>query len=485
MAFSFFWTTKPKGKITPLADPDMQTRVQKDGSRASAYVKNGKISESTFPDALTLYDSIRRGARVSNNGPMLGYRKNQLDGTMPYVWSSYKEVIDRSENIAHGFRALGLAAGQKTFIAIYSKNRPEWVIVENASYNHNNVSVPLYDTLGPEASSFILNQTEAKLVVCDVAEKVTEIIKMKPNCPSLKYVVIIEAITSILEEAAKKAGVIALTLDKLEKMGRDSKSKKEHEKPKPEDLATVCYTSGTTGTPKGVMLTHRNIIADCTTLNNFQSVPVRSDDVMMSFLPLAHMFERVVESAVYSVGARVGFFRGDLRLLPDDMKELSPTVLPVVPRLLNRLYDKVMTEISHSLIKKTIFNIAIAVKSRDLNNWVVRNDTFIDNLIFKKIRDGFGGKVRIMLTGSAPLAEDVLTFVRCAMGCVVVEGYGQTECVAAATVTLEGDPIPGHVGIPIPCNIIKLIDVPELDYYVKDNAGEVCVKGARDRKSVV
>lgn len=122
-------------------------------------------------DALTLYDAVRRGARVSKNGPMLGYRKKQSDGSEPYVWVNYNEAIDRSVQIAHAFRTLGLEAGQNTLIGIYAKNRPEWIMVEHATYTFNNVLVPLYETLGAEACIFILNQAEIELVVCDAVEK--------------------------------------------------------------------------------------------------------------------------------------------------------------------------------------------------------------------------------------------------------------------------------------------------------------------------
>lgn len=122
-------------------------------------------------DALTLYDAVRRGARVSKNGPMLGYRKKLPDGSEPYAWLNYNEVIDRSVQIAHAFRALGLEAGQKTFIGIYAKNRPEWIMVEHATYTFNNVLVPLYETLGAEACIFILNQAEIELVVVDACDK--------------------------------------------------------------------------------------------------------------------------------------------------------------------------------------------------------------------------------------------------------------------------------------------------------------------------
>lgn len=108
---------------------------------------------------------------------------------------------------------------------------------------------------------------------------------------------------------------------------------------------------------------------------------------------------------------------------------------------------------------------------------IVRSTSFFDQVVFKKIREGMGGRVKLMVTGSAPLAENVLNFVRCAFGACIVEGYGQTECVACATITVEGDAVPGHVGVPSPCCAIKLVDVPELGYFAKNDAGEVCVKG--------
>jgi len=225
------------------------------------------------------------------------------------------------------------------------------------------------------------------------------------------------------------------------------------------------------------MLTHGNIMADGTTLEYFKHSEINSDDVMLSFLPLAHMFERVVQSVMMTQGARIGFFRGDIRGLLDDIKALQPTILPCVPRILNRLYDKVMSEASKSRFRKMLFDAAMSYKNREINQWTIRNNSFIDNLVFKKVRESLGGRVKLLITGSAPLAENVLTFVRCALGCVVVEGYGQTECVAAATITIEGDSVPGHVGVPSPCNAIKLVDVPELGYFAKDNAGEVCIRG--------
>lgn len=127
-----------------------------------------------------------------------------------------------------------------------------------------------------------------------------------------------------------------------------------------------------------------------------------------------------------------------------------------------------MKQVNKSTVKKMVFNSAIQYKTKLLQDWDIRNDTWADKVVFKKIRDKFGGRLKLLVTGSAPLSREVLTFFRCALGCMVVEGYGLTECVAAATITIEGDPTAGHVGVPAPCNAVKLIDVPELGYFVRE-----------------
>lgn len=475
---SYWWmTSKPYPKLVPIVDLKNQTRLLSDGSRVAACLDGDELIPFLFDDAKTVYHAVRRGLRESGNGMMLGSRKKQADGSEPYIWLTYKEVIDRSIDLSCGLIDLGIPPGQKTFIGIFAKNCPEWIISELAIYNSNCVLIPLYETLGPDSCRFIVNQSEMKIVICDYENKALCLLSHRSSCPLLKDVIIIDGASSYLKAAGARVGLSIYSFEEIEKRGREMEVKPRLQGPSPDDLCTICYTSGTTGRPKGVMLTHGNVIACATVLSYIRNVGFYSSDVMISFLPLAHMFERLLECAVFTVGARIGYYRGDIRTLAEDIKELRPTIVPLVPRVLNRVYDKVMAEANKSFTKRTLLNAAIAFKTREVQKGIIRTDSFFDTVVFKKIREALGGRVKLMITGSAPLAENVMKFARAAMGCVVLEGYGQTECVAACTVGVEGDSIPGHVGIPSVCNAIKLVDVPELGYFTKDQAGEVCIRG--------
>ncbi|XP_070090527.1 long-chain-fatty-acid--CoA ligase 6 isoform X9 [Equus caballus] len=248
--------------------------------------------------------------------------------------------------------------------------------------------------------------------------------------------------------------------------------------PKPSDLSIVCFTSGTTGNPKGAMLTHGNVVADFSgflKVTESQWAPTRAD-VHVSYLPLAHMFERMVQSVVYCHGGRVGFFQGDIRLLSDDMKALCPTIFPVVPRLLNRMYDKIFCQ-ADTPVKRWFLEFAAKRKQAEVQSGIIRNDSIWDELFFNKIQASLGGCVRMIVTGAAPASPTVLGFLRAALGCQVYEGYGQTECTAGCTFTTPGDWTSGHVGAPLPCNHIKLVDIEELNYWTCKGEGEICVKG--------
>lgn len=470
----FLWLiTKPK-PVAPPVDLNKQSIGTEGGARRSALVPDGKLPTYYYEDAKTLYETLQRGRYVSENGPCLGYRKPK----QPYQWLSYQQVLDRAEHLGSGLIHKGCKPSQKQFIGIFAQNRPEWVISEFACYTYSMVAIPLYDTLGPEAIVYIVNKADISSVICDKPEKAQGILE---NCeqgkiPGLKIIILMDPFDDSLKERGAKQGVDIISLQEIEALGRKNLSKPVP--PKPEDLSIICFTSGTTGDPKGALLTHENVVANAAAFMKSieMTSPCTASDISMSYLPLAHMFERVVQTVMYSNGAKVGFFQGDIRLLTDDMKTLKPTIFPVVPRLLNRIYDKIQSG-AQTRFKKLILKVAVARKLAEVKEGILRNTSIWDKLVFNKVQEIMGGKVRIVITGAAPISSNVLSFLRSAFGCQIFEAYGQTECTAGCTFTLPGDWKTGHVGPPLACNIIKLEDVPDMNYFASNNEGEICIKG--------
>ncbi|KAF6316803.1 acyl-CoA synthetase long chain family member 5 [Rhinolophus ferrumequinum] len=470
----FLWLINKPQSVMPIVDLNKQSIGIEGGARKNAREKSNDLLRYYFSDAKTMYEAFQRGLAVSDNGPCLGYRRPK----QPYRWLSYKQVSDRAEYLGSCLLHKGYKPSPDQFVGIFAQNRPEWIISELACYTYSMVAVPLYDTLGAEAVIYIINKAEIATVICDTPQKASILIGNveKGLIPGLQMIILMDPFEDDLKERGEKSGIEILSFNEAENVGRQNFRKPVP--PRPEDLGLICFTSGTTGNPKGAMITHENVISNSAAFlrcveYTFEPTP---EDVTISYLPLAHMFERIVQFVVYSCGAKVGFFQGDIRLLPDDMKTLQPTVFPVVPRLLNRIYDKVQNE-AKTPFKKFLLNLAISSKFSEVKRGIIRRNTLWDKLIFSRIQANLGGKVHIMVTGAAPISSSVLTFLRAAMGCQVFEAYGQTECTAGCTFTLPGDWTPGHVGVPLACNHVKLEDVPDMNYFSVNNEGEICIKG--------
>ncbi|KAM8837260.1 long-chain-fatty-acid--CoA ligase 5 [Spinachia spinachia] len=469
-----YLNTRP-GALYSNVDLNSQTLGIKDGARKTALLEdNNNLISYCHDDATTIYEVFQRGLRVSGNGPCLGYRKPG----MPYQWLHYKQVSDRAEHLGSGLLQKGLKPNSDSFVGIFAQNRPEWIIGELACYTYSMVAVPLYDTLGPDALVFIIDQAEISTVLCDNPSKVVTLLQTRETgqTPVLKTIVVMDPFDSELVERGTRCGVDVVSMQDVEALGKSNLEKPIP--PKPDDLGIVCFTSGTTGNPKGAMLTHENVVSDAAgVIKSFDAaVSPNTEDVSISFLPLAHMFERVVQTVVYGAGARVGFFQGDVRLLPDDMKTLKPTIFPVVPRLLNRVYDKVQSG-AQTPFKRWLLNLAVERKFAEVKEGIIRNNSVWDKLIFNKVQESLGGRVRVMVTGAAPISPVVLNFLRASLGCQIFEAYGQTECTAGCTFTMPGDATSGHVGAPLPCNVVRLVDVEEMHYFASNGEGEVCIKG--------
>ncbi|XP_057590394.1 long-chain-fatty-acid--CoA ligase 5 isoform X3 [Hippopotamus amphibius kiboko] len=470
----FLWLINRPQPMLPLVDLSKQSVGLEGGARKGPCQKGNDLTRYYFSDAKTMYEVFQRGLAVSDNGPCLGYRKpNQ-----PYRWLSYKQVSDRAEYLGSCVLHKEHKPPQEHFVGIFAQNRPEWVISEFACYTYSMIAVPLYDTLGEDAVIYIVNKADITTVICDTPQKALVLIKNveKGLTPGLKRIILMDPFEDDLKKRGEKCGLEILSLFDAENIGKENFRKPMP--PAPEDLSIICFTSGTTGDPKGAMLTHENIISNAAAvLKHIEyTFELNPEDVTISYLPLAHMFERIVQAIVYSCGARVGFFQGDIRLLPDDMKTLKPTIFPTVPRLVNRVYDKVHNE-AKTPLKKFLLNLAVACKFSEVKKGIIRRNSLWDKLIFAKIQESLGGKVRFMVTGAAPISSPVLLFLRAAMGCPVLEAYGQTECTAGCTITSLGDWKSGHVGVPLACNHVKLEDVADMNYFAVNNEGEICIRG--------
>ncbi|KAL4671839.1 hypothetical protein H8957_010185 [Semnopithecus entellus] len=498
---TFWYATRPKA-LKPPCDLSMQSVevAGSGGARRSALLDSDEPLVYFYEDVTTLYEGFQRGIQVSNNGPCLGSRKPD----QPYEWLSYKQVAEMSECLGSALIQKGFTATPDQFIGIFAQNRPEWVIIEQGCFAYSMVIVPLYDTLGNEAVTYIVNKAELSLVFADKPEKAKLLLEGVENklTPSLKIIVLMDAYGSELVEQGQKCGVEIISLKAMEDLGRANRRKPKP--PAPEDLAVICFTSGTTGNPKGALITHRNIVSDCSafvkatensvnpcpddTLISFlplahmfervveKVLPLNASDTHISFLPLAHMFEQLLKCVMLCHGAKIGFFQGDIRLLMDDLRVLQPTVFPVVPRLLNRMFDRIFGQ-ANTTLKRWLLDFASKRKEAELRSGIIRNNSLWDRLIFHKVQSSLGGKVRLMVTGAAPVSATVLTFLRAALGCQFYEGYGQTECTAGCCLSMPGDWTAGHVGAPMPCSLIKLVDVEEMNYLAAEGEGEVCVKG--------
>uniref|UniRef100_A0A8B9G7C4 Long-chain-fatty-acid--CoA ligase n=1 Tax=Amazona collaria TaxID=241587 RepID=A0A8B9G7C4_9PSIT len=444
---AYWFASRPRA-VKPPCDLRMQSEEVEglDGARRSVIGDSPQLLTHYYDDARTMYEVFRRGFSISGEST----------------------VAERAEALGSGLIQQGCKPSTKQFIGVFAQNRPEWIISELACYTYSMVVVPLYDTLGPGAIRYIVNTADISTVICDKPEKARTLLDHveRRETPGLSSIILMDPFEKELMERGRCCGVRIQTMQEVEP-------------PRPEDLSIVCFTSGTTGNPKGAMLTHGNVVADFSGFLKVTEKVIfpRQDDVLISFLPLAHMFERVIQSVVYCHGGRIGFFQGDIRLLSDDMKALRPTIFPVVPRLLNRMYDKIFSQADTSL-KRWVLEFAARRKKAEVRKGIIRNDSLWDKLFFNKIQASLGGCVRMIVTGAAPASPTVLGFLRAALGCQVYEGYGQTECTAGCTFTTPGDWTSGHVGAPLPCNLIKLKDVEELNYFASKGEGEViCVKG--------
>lgn len=429
-----------------------------------------ELVTSPYPEVHTLYDAFQRGVRVSGSEPCMGTRALDKPGE-PFEWQTYNQVNQRITDFGSGLLHLGLKEQDR--LGFYAKNQAEWVIGSEACAAYSLVSVAIYDTLGEENREFVVNQAQIKAVVT-TRSLLKNIVALARSCPMLKYVVLMaqKDVSQEDREKAQSVGLQIYSFAEVEQLGREHPH--EHVPPKPDELAILMYTSGTTSRPKGVMMTHGNIVAVIAGVKD--AVSIEKTDVMLSYLPLAHILERAAEASIYCSGGKIGFYQGDLRKLTSDVVALRPTIYVGVPKVFQRVMNAVKKQISDSPgYVQTLFKLAYALKYRALQYGLPTLP--FDVLIFNKVKAGLGGKVRLLVSGGAPLGADCHEFLRVCFG-PTMQGYGLTETCGGASCTDPQMIYPWEkAGAMMNCSEVKLVSAGKYSVSHNPPQGEVCISG--------
>eukprot|EP01029_Cantina_marsupialis_P013181 TRINITY_DN2918_c0_g2_i1.p1 TRINITY_DN2918_c0_g2~~TRINITY_DN2918_c0_g2_i1.p1 ORF type:complete len:702 (-),score=267.17 TRINITY_DN2918_c0_g2_i1:878-2983(-) len=452
-------------------------------------------------DAATLWELFNAVVNKRSNGLMYGERIPNAEGVKgDYDFLTCKQSAERVARIIGGMqkRFSFLKKGSK--VGIYGKNCTDWVLAAIACWNQGWTIVPIYDTFGQEAVKHVINHSEMEIILT-TAENLPKLSKyLDGDCPSIQGVItfgnrtIPSAKVLVMEaedhamikdlEVPEKFDVPICSLNNL--VDSNYPYDLAQGKAEREDLAFIMYTSGTTGLPKGVMQTHRMYVSSvggfCIQLADMIKELTADGGAMIvpSYLPLAHAFENILQMFVLGAGGRIGFYGGDVRKLVDDIKTLKPTLMAGVPRVYQRMEQVIRQNFdSKKGIAKMLINRALNVQSKAVLKKKSRSGLY-DKLVFSKVKMAFGGKLKYMITGSAPIAPALLTFMKTNCGIRFLEGYGLTETAAAHTVMDPSDNNCGTIGPQIPCAETKLVSVGELDYTIDDKPcprGEICLRG--------
>nr|XP_043612785.1 long chain acyl-CoA synthetase 4-like [Erigeron canadensis] len=458
----------------------------KDGRPSMGPVYRSIFAKDGFPPPIdgldSCWDIFRMSAEKYPDNKMLGTREF-VDGKHgKYVWMTYKEVYDKVIQAGNAIRACGVEPGGKC--GIYGVNCAAWIMSMEACNAHGLHCIPLYDTLGAGAVEFIIGHAEVSIAFVE-EKKIPELLKAFPNAGQyLKTIVSFGQVTPEQKEQVKNFGSAIHSWDEFLALGKD----KNFDLPvkKKTDICTIMYTSGTTGDPKGVLISNNSIvtlIAGVRRLLESANESLSADDVYLSFLPLAHIFGRVIEECFIHHGGSIGFWRGDVKLLTDDIGELKPTIFCAVPRVLDRIYSGLQQKItSGSFFKNKLFNLAYSYKLYNMKGGSKHEEASVlsDKLVFGKVKQGLGGRVRIILSGAAPLAPHVEGFLKVVACCHVLQGYGLTETCAGSFVSLPNEmSMLGTVGPPVPNLDARLESVPEMNYDALSSTpqGEICIRG--------
>ena len=408
------------------------------------------VASSTVADLLPL------AAREHADRRAVMYKE---EGASEWTSKTYRDVGEVVERLALGLIDLGIEKGDK--VSILGNTRPEWTYFDFAALTAGATVVPIYQTNSPEECQYVLENSDARAVIVEDSEQLAKIREVRDRCPMLEHVILM---TGEAEDAISAAD--------LAERGASHGSSEWEERwssVTPDDICTFIYTSGTTGPPKGCVISHGNYRA---MLDMVLEVGVLGDDeVTYLYLPLAHSFALLIQFGTVALGATLAYWQRDPLKIIADLAEVKPTYFPSVPRIFEKIYTAATAAAENAGgLKKAVFNWAIGVGRRMRETeragkqpglLLRRQYEIADKQVLSKIRNLFGGRIKVAVSGAAPINPEILRFFDAA-GVLVVEGWGMTETSTAATAATPEDFKFGTVGRPFPGCEIKIADDGEI-----------------------
>jgi long-chain acyl-CoA synthetase len=425
--------------------------------------------------ASSVVDLIHRSVERNSGREAMRWklpRSQRPEGATEAVWTSrtYREMWDWVTSVSLGLKDIGIHDGDS--VAIIARTRPEWAIADVASMALGAVTCPIYPQSEAGQAAFVINNVSARLIFVENAQQAAKIESIRDECPTLEHVVAFEpsgklpAGTLTFDDVMARADMDAA--NRLEWQDSWKAIDRDH-------IATVIHTSGTTANPKGAVLSHGNLLFNYEAAN--QVVDFYETDIFLSFLPLSHIYGRIVDEVIaLGRGAAVVYAEAVIERLPANMVEVRPTVMGAPPRLYERVYARVLSAVeAGSPMRQRIFHWAAGLGRRKYANhvagrgdspWLALQLKVADALVFGKIRDRTGGRVRYFVSGSAALSSEIGEFFY-AMGMLVLEGYGLTETSPFVSVNRPDDFVFGTVGRAAPGSEVR----------IDPESGEILVRG--------
>ena len=400
-----------------------------------------------------------------------------------YEWMSYHEAYQTSTNFGRGLRYLNQEP--RTPIAIYAETRAEWILAALGAFSQSIIVSTVYTNLGDDAICHGFNETEVRVVVTS-SSLLPKLRTMLARCPSIRHVVVIRDHTDTQGELVSLEHKVCVnTFYEVVELGASHPCPACS--PSAEDLAIIMYTSGSTGVPKGVMISHKNLVATSTTILFLRKFD-NQKDMYIAYLPLAHVLELLSECTMLLLGVPIGYSSPNtMTNLSTAIKEgqlgdavlLRPTIMCTVPLILDRIYKNISEGVNKKgKVFAKVFNVCYNYKLW----WNMRglHTPVLERLIFKKLRQILGGRVDMMIVGGAPLAPKTQEFVRTCLDARLVQGYTMTETTCSGTCQILGEVTVGNVGGPMAGMEVRLVDWAEGNYRISDSPnprGELVLGG--------